>query len=139
MSKEEARVGVQVVAALIYQGQRVLACQRTEQGPFPLKWEFPGGKVEEGESFLTALQREIREELGIEVRSAQEIFRHRHLYPDQLDVELIFFSVESYTGVIENRSFHQLLWVKPEKLTELDFLEGDLPFIDTIIRRKQGY
>lgn len=128
---------IQVVAALIYRGQRLLACQRREHGPFPLKWEFPGGKVEEGESFVTALQREIREELAIEVRSAKEIFRHRHRYPDQLEVELIFFSVESYTGAIENRSFHRLLWVQPEKLADMDFLEGDLLFIERVLSRKR--
>lgn len=126
-------MAIQVVAALIYQGDRLLVCQRRENGAFPLKWEFPGGKVERGEGYLTALQRELKEELGIEVQSATEIFRHSHFYPDPLEVELIFFRVENYRGAVANRAFQQVLWVDIRRLEELDFLEGDLPLIDKLI------
>ena len=131
-------MALQVVAALIYEGSRLLACQRKEQGLFPLKWEFPGGKVEKGEECFAALQRELREELAIEVESAHEIFRHNHSYPGQLEVELIFFLVEAYTGRIKNQSFRRLVWVEPEKLKELDFLEGDLPLIEKLVSEKSG-
>lgn len=126
-------VATKVVVALIYDAARLLVCQRAENGPFPLKWELPGGKVEPGEGYKTALQRELREELAIEILSAREIFRHRHRYSDQIEVELIFFRVEGYRGAILNRAFHRLLWVEVPRLKELDFLEGDLPLIDKLI------
>ena len=125
---------MQVVAALIYRGDHLLACQRKENGSFPLKWEFPGGKVEKGEDYFAALQRELREELGIEVQSAKEVFRHTHVYPDQTEVELIFFQVGDYRGEVANRAFNRLLWVKGPELKELDFLEGDLPLVETLVR-----
>jgi 8-oxo-dGTP diphosphatase len=127
---------MQVVVALIYDGNRLLVCQRRENGSFPLKWEFPGGKVENGESYLTALRRELREELAIEVRSATEMFRHRHLYPGQLEVELIFFWLEDYSGVATNLAFQQIRWVDIHRLKELDFLEGDLPLIEKLISQE---
>ncbi len=127
---------MQVVAALICHADRFLVCQRKENGPFPLKWEFPGGKVERGEGYVAALQRELREELGIELRSATEIFRHTHLYSDQMEVELIFFRVKEYQGVIGNHAFHQLLWVEVQELKKLDFLEGDLPLIEKMVSQE---
>ena len=132
-------VAIQVVAAVIYQRERLLVCQRRENGSFPLKWEFPGGKVEKGEGYLTALQRELREELGIEIQSATEVFRHRHLYPDPMEAELIFFRVENYQGVVANRAFHRLLWVEVQDLKKLDFLEGDLPLIEKLMRHELRY
>lgn len=128
---------VQVVAGLIHQQDRLLACQRREGGSFPLKWEFPGGKVENGEDYLTALRRELKEELGIELQSATEIFRHRHSYPDGLVVELVFFRVDEYQGMVSNLAFHRFLWVEVQGLKELDFLDGDLPLIEKIVN--QGF
>lgn len=129
-------MAVQVVAGLIYQGDRLLACQRKGQGSFPLKWEFPGGKVERGEESFAALQRELREELGIEVQSATEFFRHTHCYSDRTEVELIFFQVKDYRGAVANLAFEQILWLRLRELRELDFLEGDLPLIDKLLGRK---
>jgi len=121
-----------VVAGLIYQGSCLLVCQRGEDRAFPLKWEFPGGKVERGEGDRTALDRELREELGIEVRSAREIFRHRHIYPNQTEVELIFFHIDDYQGFVSNRAFREIRWVEVEGLKKLDFLDGDRPLIERL-------
>lgn len=129
-------MAIQVVAALIYDGDRLLVCQRREKGPFALKWEFPGGKVESGEGYFTALRRELREELAIQVQSATEIFRHRHFYLDRLEVELIFFRVEDYLGMATNLAFQQILWIEIHRLKELDFLEGDLPLIEKLTSRE---
>jgi 8-oxo-dGTP diphosphatase len=129
-------MAIQVVAGIIYQSDRLLVCQRREDASFPLKWEFPGGKVEPGEEYWAALQRELREELGIEIRSATEVFRHIHLYPGPVAVELLFFRVDAYEGVIRNQAFHRLLWAQVEKLPTIDFLEGDLPLIEKIVRRE---
>ncbi|HLD29421.1 MAG TPA: (deoxy)nucleoside triphosphate pyrophosphohydrolase [bacterium] len=129
-------VTIQVVAALLYRENRLLVCQRKENGSFPLKWEFPGGKVERGEGNLAALCRELREELGIEVLSATEIFRHKHLYPDRTEVDLTFFRVDDYREPVANRVFQQILWVEVQRLKELDFLEGDLPLIEKLARQE---
>jgi mutator protein MutT len=128
---------IQVVAALIYQGGRLLVCQRREEGPFPLKWEFPGGKVEGGEEGWAALRRELLEELGIEILSAKEIYRHQHRYPDPLEVELIFFRVEVYRGTVVNRAFQQILWAELRELEQLDFLEADLPLIERLLSQER--
>lgn len=127
---------IQVAAALIFQGERLLVCQRSEQGTFPLKWEFPGGKVESGEDYSTALRRELKEELGIEIGLASEVFRHRHLYAGAMAVDIRFFRVLDYRGEVANRVFQQLLWVETDQLKELDFLEGDFPLIEKLLRRE---
>ncbi len=109
-------------------------CQRRKEGLFPLKWELPGGKVEGEEGCLAALQRELKEELGIEVQSAKEVFRHNHLYPDGAAVRLTFFRVDCYRGEPANLVFQQILWAEIQGLGKLDFLAGDLPLIDQVMR-----
>ncbi|MFQ5683855.1 MAG: (deoxy)nucleoside triphosphate pyrophosphohydrolase [Candidatus Binatia bacterium] len=128
-------VAIEVVAGLIYRENHLLACQRRKGGAFPLKWEFPGGKVEPGETYLGALQRELKEELEIEVLSATEVFRYKHSYSNQMEVDLLFFRVNHYQGAVANRVFHQLLWVAPRELKDLDFLEGDRPLIEKLVSR----
>ena len=127
---------MEVVAALICRRGRLLVCQRSDAGSFPLKWEFPGGKVKTGEGHAAALMRELREELGIEVRSAAEVARHKHGYPDGTEVELRFYRVDDYDGTAENRVFQKILWVEIERLREIDFLEGDLPLVEKLTRRE---
>ncbi|HEY3305665.1 MAG TPA: (deoxy)nucleoside triphosphate pyrophosphohydrolase [Candidatus Binatia bacterium] len=124
---------MQVVAALIVREARVLICQRREAGTFPLKWEFPGGKVEEGEGLVEALSRELREELWIEIPPPKEIFRHHHTYRDGIRVELVFFRVDEYRGEIVNIVFRDVRWVGLEELKQFDFLDGDLPLIETLV------
>jgi 8-oxo-dGTP diphosphatase len=125
---------MQVVAALLVREDRVLICQRRETGTFPLKWEFPGGKVERGEGLADALSRELREELGIEIPPAEEIFRHRHCYRDGTQVELIFFRVGGYRGEIVNKVFHDVRWAGLGELKQFDFLDGDRPLIERLAR-----
>jgi len=127
---------IEVVAAVICDGGRYLVCQRREDATFPLKWEFAGGKVEKGEGPLAALQRELKEELGVEIETATEIFRHTHAYGDQLKVKLIFFRVDQFVGAATNRAFQQLLWVEQKRLGDFDFLEGNWPLIHKLIRRE---
>ena len=123
---------VDVVAGLIVQKELLLACQRHENSAFPLKWEFPGGKVEPGERYEDALKRELKEELEIEIYDPVEIFSHRHVYPGASDVSLRFFRVTRFQGEIRNRVFQQIRWVRVEELPSLDFLEGDLRLIATL-------
>ena len=95
-----------------------------------MKWEFPGGKVEPGESPEAALQRELREELGIDSGSPSEIARYEFAYPGKSPILLIFLRVVEWHGEIENRIFSAILWEHPGRLSRYDFLEGDIPFLD---------
>ena len=114
-----------VVAGLIWQGGTVLICQRTKHQTMPLKWEFPGGKIEQGEQPRDAMRRELEEELGIEAVVGDEVARFRHQYPSGSAVELRFYDVREYSGEIENRIFKEVRWAKPEELPSYDFLEAD--------------
>jgi 8-oxo-dGTP diphosphatase len=114
-----------VVAALILKDDQILACQRTRHQPMPLKWEFPGGKIEEGEQPRAALRRELEEELGIEATIGNEVARIHHEYPSGGAIELRFFEVRNYQGEVENRIFREIRWVERSELPALDFLEAD--------------
>jgi len=114
-----------VVAALILKDDQILACQRTRHQPMPLKWEFPGGKIEEGEQPRDALRRELEEELGIEATIGNEVARIHHEYPSGGVIELRFFEVHNYLGEVENRIFREIRWVDRSELPALDFLEAD--------------
>ena len=119
----------QVAAGILERDGRVLICRRRADQAHPLKWEFPGGKVEEGETPEAALIRELREELGIEAEAPSEIARYQFTYPGKKAILLIFLKVPGWTGKIENRIFETVLWEARELLKDYDFLEGDGPFI----------
>jgi len=118
-----------VVAALILKDDKILACQRTRHQVMPLKWEFPGGKIEEGEQPRDAMRRELEEELGIAATVGDEVARLVHEYPGGGSVELRFYVVRSYKGELENRIFREIRWVDRSELTTLDFLEADLSLV----------
>lgn len=123
---------ISVVAGLIFRDGRVLVCQRRGDAAFPLKWEFPGGKIESGENAVEALARELKEELTIDVLESAEVSGHVHAYPDGPTVELKFFEILRYSGEVENLVFEQIAWVAPADLPKLDFLDGDKPLIDKL-------
>jgi 8-oxo-dGTP diphosphatase len=118
-----------VVAALIAKDGKVLVCQRTKYQTMPLKWEFPGGKIEEKEQPRDALRRELEEELGILATIGDEVARIRHEYPNRTMVELRFFVVREYQGEIENRIFKDIHWAATKDLPKYDFLEADLTLV----------
>jgi len=118
-----------VVAAVIERNGRLLVCQRTKHQTMPLKWEFPGGKIEEGEQPRDALRRELDEELGIQAKIGDEIARIQHTYPNGATVELRFFLVREYDGELENRIFRDLQWAAPAALPSYDFLEADASLV----------
>ena len=114
-----------VVAALILRGDQVLICQRRPDQPMALKWEFPGGKIEPGESPEQALARELDEELGIQAELGSLVARTRHTYRSGGAVDLQFFAVHTFQGEVQNRIFHDLRWVSLRELTSFDFLAAD--------------
>jgi 8-oxo-dGTP diphosphatase len=87
--------------------------------------------VEAGETPVAALQRELREELGIESDGATEITRYEFAYPGKNPIQLIFLRVTGWHGEIEGHIFEEILWCNPRHLREYDFLEGDIPFLDS--------
>lgn len=120
---------ITVVAGLVQQQGALLICQRRHDSAFALQWEFPGGKVEPGETHEESLHRELREELDIDARIGPERYRTRHHYPGKYTVELIFFDVSDFQGTLCNRAFEQIRWVAPASLPTFDFLEGDAELI----------
>ena len=125
-----------VVAALIVRGRKLLICQRTRHQTMPLKWEFPGGKIEPGEQPRDALRRELEEELGIKAQIGDEVARLQHKYPRGGVVELRFFVVREFTGEPENRIFQDIQWVTRTRLPEFDFLEADKELVKDIAQGK---
>ena len=114
-----------VAAALIVRGGEVLICQRRADQPMALQWEFPGGKIEPGESPEQALARELREELGIEASIGPHVTHVRHNYRHGGAVDLQFFAVREFSGDLENRIFAQVRWTRLEDLPNYDFLAAD--------------
>jgi len=122
-----------VTAGILMDGDRILICQRHHTDAYGLQWEFPGGKVQDGESLAAALQRELDEELAIEADVGREVFRVRHHYPDRY-VEVVFFAVPSYRGAVQNRVFEAVQWAPRTELTQYNFLAADLELIERIGR-----
>jgi 8-oxo-dGTP diphosphatase len=114
-----------VAAALIVRGDEVLIGQRRADQPMAFQWEFPGGKIEAGESPEQALARELDEELGIKAVVGPLITRIRHNYRHGGAVDLQFFAVREFSGEIENRIFQQVRWTRLEDLPNYEFLTAD--------------
>ena len=120
-----------VSAGIIVTGDRILICQRHRTDPYGLQWEFPGGKVREGESLEDSLRRELAEELSIEVDVGAEVFRLRHRYPDRY-VEVVFFSVPAFRGLVRNQVFEAIVWTPRSELLSYNFLEADQELVQRI-------
>ena len=118
-----------MAAALIVRGGEVLIGQRRPDQPMAMLWEFPGGKIEAGETPEQALARELDEELGIKATVGPRVTRIRHNYRHGGAVDLQFFAVHEFSGELENRIFNQLLWVQLEDLEKYDFLAADRSLI----------
>lgn len=118
-----------VAAGLILRGEEVLICQRRPDQPMALKWEFPGGKIEPGESPEQALARELDEELGISADVGPLVTRTRHTYRSGGAVDLQFFAVHSFRGEVTNRIFHDVRWILLRDLIAYDFLAADRELI----------
>lgn len=133
------RAIVRVVAAALYDAQgRVLIAERPPGKHMSGRWEFPGGKIEPGESEQQALVRELREELGIEVASARPELTLRHDYAEKR-VQVSMWIVDQYAGEPQGLDGQKLKWVAPARLAEEDVLEADKPFIEALQRRAQPF
>ncbi len=123
---------LQVVAGILEREGRILICQRTAAQSHPLQWEFPGGKVERGETPEAALARELFEELAIAGAESEEITRYEFAYPGKNPILLIFLRVTRYEGEPHNLIFQEIRWEPPNRLATFDFLEGDRDFLHAL-------
>jgi 8-oxo-dGTP diphosphatase len=122
-----------VVAALVRDGTRVLMSRRRPDQPMPSLWEFPGGKVEPGESPTDALAREVREELGCEVavgRIHEVVF---HAYPE-FDLYMLVYAADVVSGTPRAVDVAEVAWVEAARLPELDLLPADYPLARALAR-----
>jgi 8-oxo-dGTP diphosphatase len=132
-SSDGARPLVRVAAAVVFRGTNVLLTRRPPGGARGLMWEFPGGKIEAGESEEEALRREIEEELGVAARPLEVLAVHRHDYPDGLRVEIAFVRCE--LDSLEFRpsaAVHAVRWIAPGDVKLDEILAGDREFLTAL-------
>jgi 8-oxo-dGTP diphosphatase len=123
---------MKVIAAAVIErsDRRILIGQRRRNDTSPLKWEFPGGKVEQGETPEAALARELREELSVTLEKCVELGRARHTYatpPGELEVR--FYAASIKEAEIAPNEFEQIAWVLPKELSSYDFLAANSQII----------
>jgi len=121
---------IHVACAIIEREGRVLAAQRSVTMSLPLKWEFPGGKIDPGETPEDCLHRELCEELGITVTIHKALPSTTHHYPT-FTITLYPMVCAMESGEISLREHEAVIWLDPEKLLSLDWAEADLPIIET--------
>lgn len=126
---------IKVAAGIIRRNGRILLCQRKKEGRYGLKWEFPGGKVEAGETFEQCLQRELHEELSIEIGDLELFDEQRTFYQDGGWFHIAFFSVLDYGGEPRNIVFEDIRWLTLEEMEPMDILEGNRPVVRSLIDR----
>jgi len=133
----------EVSVGIILKDGEVLACQRRRTARYPLKWEFPGGKIEEGETPQQALLRELREELAIEAVIGKELHRQEWTYPEGVSdrspdnaFRVFYHLVPYFAGTPVNHAFEQILWVSPPELLAMDILEGNREAVRLLVEHE---
>jgi len=126
----------QIVAGVLRRGARILICQRARGSVQELRWEFPGGKLEPGEDEPTALRRELREELGVQIKLGPLLARIRHRYAETGELELAFYDVLGFDPDPRNLVFERIVWELPERFDTYDFLPADRPVLDLLRQAK---
>ena len=126
---------INVVAAIIINKNRILIGKRKDEDIGGGKWEFPGGKIEIGETNSEALERELYEELGISVKIGKELMNYEHVFKTTI-YNISFMEIIDYDGEIRNNAHSEIKWVKFSNLLEYDFISGDDRFIQSFLKSK---
>ena len=119
---------VQVTAAVIESDGQILIAKRREGDRLAGLWEFPGGKIEEGEDPLHCLARELHEEFGITAAIGELLVSHVHHYP-HLSIELLSYRAAHVAGEFELRDHDEVRWVRPDEMGAYEFAPADLPTV----------
>jgi 8-oxo-dGTP diphosphatase len=130
-----------VAVGVLMKDGHVLACQRKRTARYPLKWEFPGGKIEPRETAWEALVRELREELTIEAERGEEFHRQEWTYPEGTvdpagdgTFRVFYYLIRSFSGEPTNQAFEQICWVRPAELLGMDILEGNREAVVLLVK-----
>ncbi len=121
---------IEVTCAIIEHDNKVLVTQRSEKMALPLKWEFPGGKIEKGETAEACLIREILEELHINIKISKQLNSNTHQYSETKTIILIPFICELIDGEIKLTEHANFLWLSKSELSNLDWAEADVPILN---------
>ena len=124
---------VHAVAGILQKEEKLLVAERPSGKPYAGYWEFPGGKIEKNETGEQAVKRELHEELGIIVLSAQFLFTHHYVYPDK-KVELEIWLVTQLQGQPHGKENQQLCWASLQEMKALNLLEGNWPILEKLKR-----
>lgn len=123
------QAAIRVTCAIIIENNRVLCAQRSENMSHPLLWEFPGGKIEAGETASACIIREIKEELNIEINILERLESHFHTYPQKKEIELIPFICSYIDGNFMLKEHKEIRWVSFSELNQLNWAEADLTIV----------
>jgi 8-oxo-dGTP diphosphatase len=127
----------EVAVGVLRKNNRILICQRKHGGRYALKWEFPGGKVEIGETIEQCLRRELREELAIEIHSIEHIETLPAFYGDGGMFNVSYCFVSGFDGEPQNNVFEQIRWVTLGELNTIDLLDGNKPFAARLTQQQE--
>ena len=135
MSRQAELKKLNVVAGILVESdERVLIAERLGDGPFHGMWEFPGGKIRQGEAAAAALRRELSEEIGVDAHAGHSLMRLDHRYPDR-HVAIEFFIVSEWRNDPRGLEGQALKWVHIAELDAQDLLPADAPVVDELKQR----
>lgn len=124
---------IKVTCAIITIDEKILAVQRSRQMSLPMKWEFPGGKIEPAETEMECIQREIREELNIEIKMLDRLLPSIHCYPT-FTIELIPYTANYVSGELRLKEHNSYVLLNRDKLDTLDWAEADIPIVQEVMK-----
>jgi 8-oxo-dGTP diphosphatase len=124
----------EVAVGILRKNDKILICQRKKGGRYELRWEFPGGKRENGETTEQCVRRELHEELAIDIQSIKKIHTEAAYYEDGGMFNVAYCFISGYSGEPKNNIFEQIRWVTLDELKHMDLLDGNKPFVTHILK-----